>query len=85
MSSGRSLLQFNLSVQGGIHRGIPGLMAQTLWGGRGYHKELDLHRNPWSESSSFRAKWRCSQEHEGNRPELPYSSSAEEYGTFYEL
>ncbi|GFX95944.1 DUF4817 domain-containing protein [Trichonephila clavipes] len=26
---------------------------QTLWGGRGYHKDSDLHNSPWSETSSF--------------------------------
>ncbi|GFT25417.1 hypothetical protein TNCV_182431 [Trichonephila clavipes] len=30
---------------------VPGLLGQTLWGGRGDHKDSNFHSNPWSEMS----------------------------------
>ncbi|GFV76984.1 hypothetical protein TNCV_690541 [Trichonephila clavipes] len=32
-------------------QGVPGLLEQTLRGGRGHHKDSDFHSNPWSETS----------------------------------
>ncbi|GFX37060.1 hypothetical protein TNCV_1712531 [Trichonephila clavipes] len=42
-------------------QGVPGSLGQTLRRGRGHDKNSDLHNNPWSEMSSFSARWRCSQ------------------------
>ncbi|GFV32274.1 hypothetical protein TNCV_1675601 [Trichonephila clavipes] len=40
---------------------VPGSLGQALKGSRGYHKDSDLLSNPWSETLSFGARWRCSQ------------------------
>ncbi|GFY30118.1 uncharacterized protein TNCV_4074311 [Trichonephila clavipes] len=37
----------------GIPRGIPPSLGQTLRGGRGHHKDSDLHSNPGSETSPY--------------------------------
>ncbi|GFU35370.1 hypothetical protein TNCV_4505451 [Trichonephila clavipes] len=45
------------------HTGCPGSLEQTLKEGREHHKNLDLYSNPWSEMSSFRARWRYLQDY----------------------